>query len=169
MLFFKVIILAFVFIFLNSCGYKPMSYYANKALGKKVYVELLINLANTEDSVRIKDVVNEAIVSRFHSLTTNRDEADSILEVNVNNIQDSVIGTNIQGLATFYRVFVNLSFKFSNNGKTHTSSSQGYYDYAASLSNPAITYRNRSLAIVEAAKQSIDRFVSKIGYSASFL
>lgn len=166
---FRVFILVFIFTLLISCGYKPMSYYANKTLGQKVYVQLLINLENAEDSVKIKDIVNEAIISRFHSLTTNRNEADSILEVNVDSIQDTIIGTNIQGLATFYRVFVNLSFKFEKNGKKHSFSNQGYYDYAASLSSPVITYHNRSLAIIEAAKQSLDKFISRIGYSASFL
>ena len=46
-------------IFYLGCGYKPMSYFANKALGDKVYVKLKINLENPEESVRIKDMINE--------------------------------------------------------------------------------------------------------------
>ncbi len=166
--FYRFVLFFCVGLFICSCGYKPMAYYANKALGNKVFVKLVVNLENPEESVKIKDMVNEAIASRFHSRTTNKDEADSILEVNVENIQDTIIGTNAQGIATFYRVFVNLSFKFKHNDKTHAFINTGYYDYASSLGSPTITYNNRSTAIIEAAKQSLDRFISQIGYSASF-
>ena len=170
MLIYRISFLLFLFmgLFIFGCGYKPMAFYANKALGDRVYVQLNINLENPEESVKIKDMVNEAIISRFHSRVTNKEESDSILEVDVKNVQDTIIGTNAQGLATFYRVFVYLAFKFNHNGKTHSFENQGYYDYAASLGSPTITYSNRSTAIVEAAKQSIDKFVSQIGYSASF-
>lgn len=167
MLFYRIFFIFFA-IYVSGCGYKPMSYYANKALGEKVYVELIVNLENPEESVKIKDLVNEAIVSRFHSRVTNKSEADSILKVNVKNIQDTIIGTNTQGIATFYRVFLNISFSFNHNGKAFSFANQGYYDYAASLGSPTITYNNRSNAIIEAARQSLDRFISQIGYSASF-
>lgn len=153
---------------LFGCGYKPMAYYANKALGDKVYVKLIVNLENPEESVKIKDMVNEAIISRFHSRVTSKKEADSVLEVEVKNVQDTIIGTNSQGFATFYRVFVYLNFKFNHNDKTHVFENQGYYDYASSLGSPTTTYNNRSSAIIEAARQGIDRFISQIGYSASF-
>ncbi len=155
-------------VYIVSCGYMPMSYYANKALGDKVYVQLQINLENTEESVRIKDAVNEAIISRFHSRVSNKDEADSILKVNIQNIQDSVIGTNAQGFATFYRVYVYIIFEFEYKGKRFSFSNPGYYDYAASLNNPITTYNNRSNAIIEAARQNLDKFISQIGYSVSF-
>lgn len=166
--FIKVILQVFLLLCVLGCGYKPMAYYANKALGEKIYVQLVVNLENPEESVRIKDMVNEAIRSRFHSSTTNKNEADSTLEVNIKSVRDTIIGTNAQGIATFYRVFVDIVFQFEHNGKTHRFANPGYYDYAASLSNPTITYNNRSAAILEAARQSTDRFVSQIGYSASF-
>ncbi|MCI5786410.1 LPS assembly lipoprotein LptE [Helicobacter trogontum] len=166
-LFYRIFFIFFI-ICMSGCGYKPMSYYANQALGEKVHVELIVNLENPEESVKIKDMVNEAIVSRFHSRVVNRSEADSILTVDVQNIQDTIIGTNTQGIATFYRVFLNISFSFKRNDKKFNFVNQGYYDYAASLNSPTITYENRSNAIIEAARQSLDRFISQIGYSASF-
>lgn len=155
-------------IFICACGYKPMAYFANNALGNSVYVELTTNLENTEESVKIKDMVNEAIASRFHLRVANKKDADSILEVAVKNVQDTIIATNSQGFVTFYRVFVYLTFKFSHNGKTYRFENQGYYDYPVSLTSPTITYNNRVAAILEASKQSIDRFVSQVGYSATF-
>ncbi|RDU62612.1 hypothetical protein CQA53_09245 [Helicobacter didelphidarum] len=153
---------------LYGCGYKPMAYFANKALGDKVYVQLKVNLENPEESVKIKDAVNEAIIARFHSRVVSENEADGVLEVNVQQIKDTAIATNAQGFTTFYRVYVNIKYTLEHNGKTSSFSNQGYYDYAASLNSPSTTYNNRSIAIVEAAKQSIDKFVSQVGYSASF-
>lgn len=151
-----------------GCGYQPMSYFANKALGNAVYVRLKPNLENTEESVKIKDMVNEAIVSRFHSRVVSESEAESILDVNVASIKDTIIATNTQGFATFYRVYVQVIYSFKHNGKTFTFSNPGYYDYAASLTSPITTYNNRSNAIIEASKQSLDSFISQIGYSTSF-
>ena len=159
----------FIMIFITSCGYKPMSYFANKALGDRVYVNIKMNLENTEESVKIKDTINEAIISRFHSRLVRENEADTILNVNVENIKDAIIATNAQGFATFYRVNVTIVFSFERKDKTYTFNNVGYYDYAASLSSPQTTFNNRSTAILEAAKQSIDKFISQIGYSASFL
>ena len=152
----------------TGCGYKPMAYYANKALGNRIYVKIDLNLENTEESVQIKDIINEAILSRFHSQLSNRQESDTILNVNVQNIQDSVIATNSQGFATFYRISINIQFSFERDGKNFNFINPGYYDYSSSLNNPIVTYNNRSNAILEASKQSIDRFISQIGYSAVF-
>ncbi|WP_237416410.1 LPS assembly lipoprotein LptE [Helicobacter saguini] len=159
----------FIFIFmLNSCGYKPMAYFANKALGDKVCVKMYPNLENPEESIRIKDTINEAIYSRFHSQVVDESEADSILNIDVQNIKDAIIATNSQGFATFYRVYVTIRYTFTHNDKTFSYVNPGYYDYAASLTSPLTTYNNRSVAIIEAAKQSLDRFISQVGYSASF-
>lgn len=164
---FKFIVVLMV-LFIASCGYKPMSYYANKALGDKIYVKLELNVENTEESVQIKELINEAIVSRFHSKISSFQESDTVLEINVNRIQDSIVATNSQGFATFYRVNVDIRFKFSRNGKDFVFTNSGYFDYANSLVNPIVTYNNRSNAILEASKQSIDRFISQVGYSVVF-
>ncbi|RDU61562.1 LPS assembly lipoprotein LptE [Helicobacter sp. MIT 14-3879] len=163
----KVIVFCVLICFMG-CGYRPMAYYANKALGDKVYVRLQLNLENTEESVQIKDIINEAIASRFHSQLTNENDCDTVLEVQVQNIQDNVIATNSQGFATFYRIYIDIKFHFNRDGRDFVFFNQGYYDYASSLINPIVTYNNRSSAILEASKQSIDKFISQVGYSMAF-
>lgn len=163
-----IIFLFFILFVLNSCGYRPMSYFANKALGDKVCVKMKPNLENIEESVRIKDTINEAIYTRFNSRVVDESEADTILNVDVENIKDGIIATNAQGFATFYRVYVTIRYTFNHNDKTFSYTNPGYYDYAASLTSPLTTYSNRSTAIIEAAKQSLDRFISQVGYSATF-
>lgn len=160
--------LFFIFLCLNSCGYKPMAFFANKALGDRVCVKMRLNLENTEESIRIKDTINEAIYTRFHAQVVDEKEADTILNVDVQNIKDAIIATNAQGFATFYRVYITIRYTFTRGEKTFNFVNPGYYDYAASLSSPLTTYNNRTVAIIEAAKQSIDRFISQVGYSAAF-
>lgn len=157
----------FLTIFLFSCGYRPMAYYANKALGDSVYVDLQVNLENPEDSIRIKDIVNEAVISRFHSMLTSKEGADTILKVSVVGIRDQIIATDTKGFATFYRVFVDIRFSFKKLDKDVNYTNNGYYDYAAVVLNPIATYNNRSNAIEEAARQSIDKFISQVGYEGA--
>lgn len=165
---YKIIFCIFLCVIFYGCGYKPMAYFANKALGDKVCVILKPNMENIEESVRIKDAINESIYTRFHSRIVSESEADSILRVDVTNIKDSIIATNSQGFATFYRINIVIRYTFNKEGKEYSFVNPGYYDYAASLTSPLITYNNRSVAIVEAAKQSLDRFISQVGYSGSF-
>lgn len=164
----KALLTPLLCIALLACGYRPMSYYANKALGDRVHVKLELNLENTEESVQIRDLVHEAIASRFHSRLASEEASDTVLHVSVQKIQDSVIATNAQGFATFYRIYVSIQFRFERDGKEFAFINPGYYDYASSVGNPIVTYNNRSNAIIEASKQSIDRFVSQVGYSAVF-
>lgn len=164
----RVVILCILCVMSVACGYKPMAFFANKALGDKVCVKMRPNLENTEESVRIKDTISEAIYSRFHSQIVDEKQADTILNIDVQNIKDTIIATNAQGFATFYRVYVTINYSFTRNDKTYSFNNPGYYDYAASLNSPLTTYNNRSTAIIEAAKQSLDRFVSQVGYAASF-
>ncbi|PAF50049.1 hypothetical protein BKH43_06030 [Helicobacter sp. 13S00401-1] len=150
--------------FLVACGYQPIAYYAKNVLGNNVFVELSPNMENPEDSVKIKDAVNEAIASRLHLNLSSKENADTILKVDIGSITNSIVSSDTQGFATFYRVYVNITFSFKNRNKDVTFTNGGYYDYAASLNNPIVTDNNRSNAITQAAKQSIDKFISQLGY-----
>ncbi|PAF44952.1 LPS assembly lipoprotein LptE [Helicobacter sp. 11S02629-2] len=153
-----------VVLFFIACGYQPIAYYAKNVLGNNVFVELRPNMENPEDSVKIKDAVNEAIASRLHLNLSSKENADTILRVDVGSISNSIVSSDTQGFATFYRVYVNITFSLKSRGKDVTFTNGGYYDYAASLNNPIVTDNNRSNAITEAAKQSIDKFISQLGY-----
>ena len=160
------LLLAFcIGLFISGCGYAPIAHYSQKALGNSVYIDLKINAANTENSVALRDLLNKVVVMRFQKELKNKEEADSVIYVEMTNIQDQSIATNSDGFTTFYRVNLTLSFKYSNRTHKETQfSNSAYYDYAVSLEDPAVTYENRLDAIEQATIQCVDKFLSQVAY-----
>lgn len=150
---------------LTGCGYYPVAHYSKKALGDSVYVSLKVNLANTENSVELKDILNKAVVSRFQTKLVSKEEADTVLYLELKNASDTSIATNTNGFTTFYRVNVEILFSYKNSfGKESSFTNSAYYDYAVSLEDPLVTYSNRIDAIREASLQCIDRFLVQMAY-----
>lgn len=160
---------AFIFLgfllFLCGCGYFPSAVYAQKVLGNSVYVKLIVNLPNPENSVQLKDTLNRAIISRFQNNLASEKNADSIITIEITNVTDTSIATNEQGFTTFYRATAYVTFSYKNKrGKSGTFKNNGYYDYSVSLDNPLITYNNRFYAIEQATNQTVDKFITQISY-----
>lgn len=160
----KNLFLALVLFFMG-CGYYPVSHYSKKSLGDLVYVDLRINLANTENSVELKDILNKAIVARFQRRLAEKDQADSIINLFLRTASDTSIATDTNGFTTFYRVNVEIVFNYENRfGKKGEFVNVAYSDYAVSLEDPLITYSNRLEAIKEASIQCIDKFLAQMAY-----
>ncbi|MDO7253425.1 LPS assembly lipoprotein LptE [Helicobacter cappadocius] len=154
-----------IFLFFCGCGYFPSAYYAQKVLGDSVYVKLIVNLPNPENSVQLKDALNRAVISRFQSTLASQKDADSIITIEITDVTDTSIATNEQGFTTFYRAFAYVTFTYANKrGQSETFKNTGYYDYAVSLENPLTTYNNRFYAIEQATNQTIDKFITQVSY-----
>jgi hypothetical protein len=54
-------------ILFSGCNYKPSVSYATNEIDGNVYVDLKLNINNTQNSVYIKDALNELILNQFHS------------------------------------------------------------------------------------------------------
>ncbi|PAF48183.1 hypothetical protein BKH46_02435 [Helicobacter sp. 12S02634-8] len=161
----KKILLLGVLGLLWGCGYLPAAYYAQKALGDSVYVQLVVNLPNPENSVQFKDSLNKAVISRFQNRLASQKNADSIITIKITKVTDTSIATNEQGFTTFYRATVYADFTYANKkGGSKTFENNGYYDYAVSLENPLVTYNNRFYAIDQAINQTIDKFITQVAY-----
>ncbi|WP_257874406.1 LPS assembly lipoprotein LptE [Helicobacter sp. 11S02596-1] len=152
-------------IFLSACGYLPIASYTQKVLGDSVYVKLIVNLPNPENSVQFKDILNKAVISRFQNKLASQKDADSIITIEITKVTDTSIATNEQGFTTFYRATVFVTFTYTNKkGMSKTFDNSGYYDYAVSLENPLITYNNRYYGINQAIEQTIDKFITQVSY-----
>lgn len=152
---------------LSGCGYAPVAHYAQRALGDSIYVDLKINLANTENSVEMRDLLYRTVVTRFQKEIKGKEEADSIINAVITSITDSSIATNSSGFTTFYRASVTINFKITNKATRgeRTFTNSAYYDYAVSFTDPTITYNNRLEAISEATSQCVDRLIAQVAYS----
>ncbi|RAX53431.1 LptE family protein [Helicobacter sp. 11-8110] len=160
----KLFLFLVVCVFLAGCGYQPIAHQANKALGGKVFVEVKISLRDPQNSVELKDSVSRSIFERFHSRVVDKQEADSVVEVELQNVLFHTLAENKTGFATFYRCEVNVRFKYTNRytQSTRIFSKKGYYNF--SLGNSSnITDSIRMEAINEAVIQALDGFISQVG------
>ena len=147
---------------ISGCGYKPSSYYAKQALGDRLYAEVTISRQDPRNSVLIKDAVNEAIVSRFGGKLVTKEQADSILRVNIQSISFSPTVYDTYGYVIAYKTTVVLAMQYENaNKKIEYLTATGEYDFSIEA-NSIISDTNRFEAIRYASSDALDEFVSKI-------
>jgi len=114
----KFLALAFVTtLFFGGCGYKPSSYYAKQTFGDGVFVSVTMLRSDPENTVIIKDAINEAVITKFKSKIVSEDKAETKLNVRVDAAAFSPIQYDKNGYVTLYRATVTLnSVAFTKKG-----------------------------------------------------
>jgi hypothetical protein len=165
------IIKLFTFYFLlftfTGCGYKPSSYYAKNEITGKVYVDLEMDIENSQNSVLVKDAMNEMVLSRFNAqLTQNKEEADTVVFVKLASVSHSVMASDNEGYAKTYRANVNISVVYQKKGedKKHISVSN-YYDYNVEA-NSLVSDQQKQEAVKNAATKALGDLFSKIAVNS---
>ncbi|WP_258443416.1 LPS assembly lipoprotein LptE [Helicobacter sp. 16-1353] len=163
--FFATFFLIFPLIFLAGCGYYPISYYSKQSLGENIYVESIATLSDPENSVIAKDALHQAIVTRFQSNLTSRENADSIIHMEISNIYMYSIVDSQSGFPSFYRMQVSIKFNYTDkNGDNKSFTNIGIYDFSVEgLST--VTDEKRFAAINQASLQAIDKFIAQVAYN----
>lgn len=160
----KLFLFLVICVCLVGCGYQPIAHQANKALGGKVFVEVKISLRDPQNSVELKDAISRSIFERLHGRVVDKQEADSVVEVELQNVLFHSLAENKTGFATFYRCEVNVRFKYTNRytQSTRIFTKKGYYNFSLGESSN-ITDSVRIEAINEAVIQALDGFISQVG------
>jgi len=154
---FAIIILTFL-----SCGYKPSSVYTKEVLGEKIYAEVDISLDDPENSVLIKDALNEAIVSQLRSKIVSKQEATSKFYITLNSVKFMPIQYDKNGYVVAYKTYVGLKTKYVDiNGKKHDIFTKGDYDFPIKSSS-LISDAKRFEAIKFASQKALDMVRSQI-------
>lgn len=147
----------------SGCGYKPSSYYAKGAIEGKVFVDVIIDIENSNNAVYIKDAINEMVLNRFKgSLVFDKKEADSYIIIDLKSISNSAIETDTTGYTRTYRTRVNAKVSYkSKDTPFKTISVSDYYDYIVDASS-SVTTQKRNEAIRIASTKAISNIFSKI-------
>ncbi|WP_187858107.1 LPS assembly lipoprotein LptE [Helicobacter pylori] len=166
---FRALLFFILLLLFKGCGYKPIAAYTQNALGGSVYVQLIVNMPNPENSVEFKDLMNRLVVQRFQNRLASEKDADSIIIIEITNVTDTSITQNKEGFTTFYRATVFVNYTYDNKrGVRKTFQDSGYYNYAVNLQDPLNTYNNRYYAINQAVEQTWTKFVAQIAYEGKF-
>ncbi len=157
----KIFIYLFALFFI-SCGYKPTALYTKKVLGDKIYTEVAISMRDPENSVLIKDAVNEAVVNQFHSHLSSKERADSEFYLSLSSVSFTPIKYDKNGYIVAYKTYIRLKTKYiDKNGDIHLIDTVGDYDFPIE-SNSLISDTKRFEAIKLASQKALDALRSKI-------
>lgn len=159
---------SFLYLFLTvtlfvGCGYKPSSSYAKTAIEGNVYVDLKIDIDNSQNSVLVKDAMNEMVLNEFNaSLTNNKKEADTFILVDLSGVSHSSISTGDDGYTKSYRTTVSIKVSYNKiNEEIKTVSVSDYYDYTVD-SDSVITDQKKKVAVKIASTKALSNIFSKI-------
>ena len=151
---------------LSACGYKPSSKYAREVLGKRISTDVVISAQDPENTVVIKDGIDEALVEIFHASLTTRNFADTHLIISLNPPIYTPIQYNADGFVIAYRATITLGItRESKNIKKHYSA-QGTYDFAVSP-NAVLTDQERFDAIKFGSAKAISSFIAQVSAEGS--
>lgn len=157
---FTLIISALIFF---GCGYKPSSYYTKQIIGDKIYAKVFIDVKDPENSVLIKDAINEAIVTKFKSsITDNIADANSEFLIKFKSKSFDPIAYDKDGYVVSYKAKVSLNITYIDKfGKRDSFDVKGTYDFPIEA-NSVISDTKRFEAIKFASYKAISEFISKI-------
>ncbi|MGB5868106.1 MAG: LPS assembly lipoprotein LptE [Arcobacteraceae bacterium] len=150
-----------------GCGYKPSSYYARDAITGDVYVVLNVDIENSENSVYVKDAMNEMIINQFKtSITDDKAKADTVVTVALSSVSHTAMSTDADGYAQSYRTTVNIVVSYQKNGeKSKSVSVSNYYDYSVDTDS-IITDQKKKVAVKIASTKALSDIFSKIAINS---
>ncbi len=136
--------------------------YSREVLGEKIFVEVKTSLKDPENTVLIRDAVNEAVIMRFRSRIVPRSNAQSILRMELKRVTFLPIQYDKNGYVIAYKTYVDLVTHYrEKNGNRGTITSRGDYDFTIE-SNSVISDTKRFEAIKHASYKAVDEFISKL-------
>ncbi len=158
----RVVVVFILVLIFNSCGYKPTAIYTKNVLGETIYAEVETSLQDPENSVLIKDAINEAILNQFHSKIRSKKDASSQLYIKLSSISFRPIEYDKNGYVTAYKILVSLhSTYIDKNRKKDSFITTGDYDFTIQTLS-VISDEKRFDAIKKASQKAIDALISKI-------
>jgi hypothetical protein len=150
-----------VVVFFVSCGYKPSAKFARDTLGEKISTDIVISMQDPENTVIIKDAVDEAVLEVFHASLTDREHSDSHLVLSISEPVYVPVVYDKDGFVVGYRMSLILNIIRYKDGKSKRYVTSGTYDFEIAP-NAVVTDKERFDAIRFSAQKAIRAFVSQI-------
>ena len=157
----KLILSLLIILGFASCGYKPSSKFSREVMGDKISTSIIISAQDPENTVIIKDAVDEAIIEIFHASLRDRASSDTHLTLSIANPSYYPIVYDNDGFVIGYRMSVSLSIMRLHSGVSKNYSVTGTHDFTVAP-NAVVTDQERFDAIRFSAAKAIRSFVAKV-------
>lgn len=159
----RLFFLSLAFIFFTGCGYKPTSSYIKNSIGDSVYVFVEIFPSDPENSVVIKDAINEAVITKFRSKLASINEAKTQMRIRIGSLSMNPIQYDSNGYVVLYRMNLVLDGEITkqNSKNVERVSGNGSYDFSVEPGS-SLSEEKRYQAIHNSSMKAIDMLISQI-------
>ncbi len=154
----KYFVLVVSFLLISGCGYKPIGTYTQKEIGQKVYVRSTINPQDVVNSMIVKDNINNLIISRFGAnLVDDKSQAQTVMNISLDNITFSQIQYDEQGFTSVYRINISVKITYNKEDKTRTVRVADFYDFVVQGDSIVSDIKRQ-----EVVKSAVDRALQEV-------
>ncbi|MEA3330172.1 MAG: hypothetical protein U9Q29_00565 [Campylobacterota bacterium] len=155
------ILLINLLVLFTACGYKPSAKYSRAIVGDKISTTVRISAQDPENTVIIKDAVDEAIIEVFHASLTSRALSTTHLELSISDPSYAPTQYNDDGYVVGYRTAITLSIVKYHNGLSKSYSAKGTYDFSIAP-NAIVSDQERFEAIKFSSAKAIKSFLAQV-------
>ncbi len=157
----KIVLSLLIVLGFASCGYKPSAKFSRDVMGEKISTSIIISAQDPENTVIIKDAVDEAIIEVFHASLHDRATSDTHLVLSIANPSYTPIVYDKDGFVIAYRMKIELSIVSYHSGAIKRYRASGTHDFAVTP-NAVVTDQERFEAIQFSAAKAIRSFVAQV-------
>lgn len=148
-------------IYFAGCGYKPSAKFAREIVGKKISTSVVISAQDPENTVIIKDAVDQAVIEIFHTSLTNKKYSDTHLSLSIAPPSYAPIEYNENGFVISYRATISLYILRESKDVTKRYTAVGTYDFSV-VPNAVLTDQERFDAIKFSSVKAISSFIAQV-------
>ena len=157
----KVISLLFVLLIFSACGYTPSAKFSRTLLGDKISTSVIVSAQDPENTVVIKDAVDEAVIKVFQASLVSKDSSDTHLVLTMGSPLYLPIVYDQNGYIVGYRMSVSIVISAYTNGVLKNYSVRGNHDFTVAP-NALVTDQQRFEAIGFSAEKAIRSFLAQV-------
>lgn len=159
--FLALFIIHFSSFILAGCGYRPTSHVAEPVLHDSVSTQIVISMQDPDNTVLLKDALNEAVVNRFRARLSDAKHAVTHLTIALRDTEFIPIRYDTNGYIIAYRAIVTLVIDRAYANKMERYTARGSYQFTIEP-NAIISDIVRFDAIKFGAEKALDSFVAQV-------
>lgn len=144
-----------------GCGYRPTSHVVKPVLDESVSTRVVISMEDPDNTVLLKDALNEAVVNRFRTRLTDRKHAVTHLLIALRNTEFIPVRYDTNGYIIAYRAIVTLDIERTHVGEAKHYIARGSYQFTIEP-NAIISDIVRYEAIRFGSEKALDSFVAQV-------
>jgi hypothetical protein len=161
----RLLLTFFIFHFLlfifTGCGYRPTSEVVKPVLDESVSTQIVISMEDPDNTVLLKDALNEAVVNRFRTRLTDEAHAVTHLTIALDNTRFIPVRYDTNGYIIAYQAIVTLGIDRTSGSVKRHYTARGSYQFTIEP-NAIISDLVRYEAIKFGSQKALDSFVAQV-------